>query len=40
MVAMNLGVDPETVSRTVSLFRQTGSVQNKGYPSDRAFSIS
>ena len=36
-VAVNLGVDPATVSRTVARFRQTGDVQKKSYPSDRAF---
>ncbi len=36
-VAASLCVDPATVSRTVSRFRQTGEVHKKSYPSDRAF---
>ncbi len=36
-VASNLGVDTATVSRTLSLFRETGSVHKKTYPSDQAF---
>ena len=33
-VASNLGVDPSTVSRVVSLFKSTGSVQKRPYPKD------
>ena len=33
-VASNLGVDPSTVSRIVSLFKSTGSVQKRPYPKD------
>ena len=33
-VAGNLGVDPSTVSRIVSLFKSTGSVQKRPYPKD------
>ena len=33
-VASNLGVDPSTVSRVVSLFWATGSVQKRPYPKD------
>ena len=33
-VASNLGVDPSTVSRVVSLFKATGSVQKRPYPKD------
>ena len=36
-VAINLNVDAATVSRIVARFRQTGEVQKKSYPSDRAF---
>jgi len=38
-VAVNLGVDHTTVSRTVSLFRSTGGVQKKSYPRDKAFTV-
>lgn len=34
LVAQNLGVDRSTVSRTVSLFRTTGSVKKRPYPID------
>ena len=33
-IASNLGVDPSTVSRVVSLFKATGSVQKRPYPKD------
>ena len=33
-VASNLGVDSSTVSRVVSLFKSTGSVQKRLYPKD------
>ncbi len=36
-IASNLGVDAATVCRTLSLFRHTGSVHKKSYPSGRAF---
>ncbi len=36
-IAENLGVDAATVSRILSLFRHTGCVHKKDYPSDRAF---
>lgn len=32
LIANNLGVDPSTVSRVVSLFKATGSVQKRPYP--------
>ena len=38
-VAVNLGIDPTTVWRTVSLFRSTGSVQKKSYPRDKSFTV-
>ena len=34
-VASNLGVDPATVSRTVTRFRETGLVLKKSHPSRR-----
>ncbi len=34
-IAANLGVDPSTVQRTVSLFELTGSVQKRPYPEGR-----
>ena len=36
-VATNLGVDPATVSRIVTRFRETGHVQKKSHPPRRAF---
>ena len=36
-VAINLGVDRSTVSRTVSLFYATSLVSKKKYPKDRHF---
>lgn len=33
-VASHLGVDPSTVSRVVSLFKATGTVQKRPYPKD------
>lgn len=33
-VADNLGIDPSTVSRVVSLFKDTGSVLKRPYPKD------
>ena len=33
-VASNLGVDPSTVCRVVSLFKATGTVQRRPYPND------
>jgi transposase len=36
VIASNLGVDEATVRRTVDLFRTTGQVAKKPYPSDRA----
>ena len=36
-VASNLGVDPATVSRIVTRFRETGLVLNKSHPSRRPF---
>ena len=38
-VAVNLGIDPTTVWRRVSLFRSTGSVQKKSYPRDKSFTV-
>ena len=38
-VAVNLGVDPTTVWRTVSLFRSTGGMQKKRYPRGKAFTV-
>ena len=35
VIASNLGVDEATVRRTVDLFRTTGQVAKKPYPSDR-----
>ena len=36
-VALNLGVDAATVSRTVARFRETGGVQKRKHPSTRVF---
>ena len=36
-VAVNLGVDSATVSRTVARFRETGGVKKKDHPSTRAY---
>jgi transposase len=36
-VASHLNVDITTVWRTVKLFRQTGDVQKKAYPRERAY---
>ena len=33
-IARNLGVDPSTISRVVSLFKATGNVQKTPYPKD------
>ena len=33
-MATNLGVDPSTVSRVVSLFKSTGTVHKRPYPKD------
>jgi transposase len=37
-IATNLGVDPATVCRTVTQFRQSGTVQIKEHPSPRAYN--
>lgn len=36
-IATNLNVDASTVSRTLHLFRNSGSVCKKVYPKDRSF---
>ena len=36
-IAQNLCVDKSTVSRTLTLFRTTGSVSKMPYPKDRPF---
>ena len=36
-VAKNVGVDRSTVSRTIQLFRVTGSVSKRLYPKEQAF---
>ena len=36
-VASNLGVDETTVNRIAKLFEETGSIEKKLYPAERAF---
>ena len=35
-ISVNLGVDASTVQRTVTLFKNTGSVHKRPYPKDKA----
>ena len=38
-VAQNLGIDKATVSRTCTLFHETGNITKKAYPKDKAFRM-
>lgn len=37
-IARNLGVDASTVWRTVSIFKNTGTVNTRQYPKQRSYS--